>query len=77
MSAEALEALLARGSRVREADLMSARRCIHTGVTLPECSCLSCNREKVRRYAPELIAGGRRRRRVVIDGAPTVAGEKR
>jgi hypothetical protein len=36
---------------------MSARRCIHTGVTLPECSCLSCNREKVRRYAPELIAG--------------------
>jgi hypothetical protein len=28
---------------------MSARRCIHTGVTLPECSCLSCNREKLRR----------------------------
>jgi hypothetical protein len=34
---------------------MSARRCIHTGVTLPECSCLSCNREKLRRYAPQLI----------------------
>ena len=39
---------------------MSARRCIHTGLTLPECSCLSCNREKVRRYAPDLIAGRRR-----------------
>jgi hypothetical protein len=38
---------------------MSARRCIHTGVTLPECSCLSCNREKVRRHAPALIADKR------------------
>ena len=37
--------------------LMSARRCIHTGVSLPECSCLSCNREKLRRYAPRLVAG--------------------
>ena len=36
---------------------MSARRCIHTGLSLPECSCLSCNREKVRRFAPHLIAG--------------------
>ncbi len=35
---------------------MSARRCIHTGLSLPECSCLSCNREKVRRFAPHLIA---------------------
>jgi hypothetical protein len=56
---------------------MSARRCIHTGVTLPECSCLSCNREKVRRYAPELIAGSPRARRVAPDRPPTVAGEKR
>ena len=45
---------------------MSARRCIHTGVTLPECSCLSCNREKLRRYAPALAAtagGGPPRKR--------------
>ena len=54
---------------------MSARRCIHTGVILPECSCLSCNREKLRRYAPALAAaaGGeppskRPRRRLAADG---------
>ena len=41
---------------------MSARQCIHTGVTLPECSCLSCNREKLRRYAPQLIAPASARR---------------
>ena len=56
---------------------MSARRCIHTGVTLPECSCLSCNREKVRRYAPDLIAGGRPPKRMAHRGAPTVGGGKR
>ena len=56
---------------------MSARRCIHTGVTLPECSCLSCNREKVRRYAPELIAGGRPPRRMARSGSRTVGGGKR
>ena len=56
---------------------MSARRCIHTGITLPECSCLSCNREKVRCYAPELIAARRRPKRVARHRPPTVAGEKR
>lgn len=56
---------------------MSARRCIHTGVTLPECSCLSCNREKVRRYAPELVADGRRPNRMARRGSRTVAGRKR
>jgi hypothetical protein len=35
---------------------MSAARCIHTGLCKPECSCLACNREKVRRYAPHLLA---------------------
>ena len=35
---------------------MSPRCCLHTGLSLPECSCLSCNREKIRRYAPWLVA---------------------
>ena len=42
---------------------MSARRCMHTGVSLPECSCLSCNREKLRRYAPWLVARAEKGRR--------------
>jgi hypothetical protein len=56
---------------------MSVRRCMHTGVTLPECSCLSCNREKVRRYAPDLIAGVRPLKRMVHRASPTLGGGKR
>jgi hypothetical protein len=56
---------------------VSARHCIHTGVSLPECSCLSCNREKVRRYAPGLIADSRDRGRSKAPARRLAAGAKR
>jgi hypothetical protein len=33
---------------------MTPRRCPQTGVTIPECSCRSCCRALVSRYAPAL-----------------------
>jgi hypothetical protein len=56
---------------------MSARRCIHTGVRLPECSCLSCNREKVRRYAPALIADKRSAQQLGRQRPMTMGSRKR
>ena len=40
-------------------EVSHARRCRHTGVTFPECSCLHCNRGKLRRYAPAQVETGR------------------
>lgn len=34
--------------------LRPMRRCAHTGLTIPECSCPRCHAEQLRRYAPAL-----------------------
>ena len=41
--------------------MLEPQRCPHTKLTIPECSCASCCRRLIRRYAPHLLVGRNRK----------------